>query len=237
MAFTIPTLKDLLQEDKTHKCKDKPETCVRIAAVADFPSRFGKFQIVAFYNHHDKREHTAVVRGNVCSQDDVPVRVHSECLTGDTLGSLRCDCRDQLEVALKRLGRMKTGILLYLRQEGRGIGFVNKIKAYQLQDHGYDTIDANTALGFKPDERDYAIAAHMLRSLSIKSIRLMSNNPSKIKDLQKHGVIITGRIPIIVPANKYNSFYLQTKKEKAGHLLGENNTMEQIDELVQRKRK
>jgi GTP cyclohydrolase II len=135
---------------------------------------------------------------------------------------LRCDCREQLQESLKQIGEMENGIVLYLRQEGRGIGLTNKVRAYQLQDYGYDTFRANEVLGFKPDERDYALAAHMLGSLHVKSIKLMTNNPEKIRDLQSHGVKIVGRIPIIIPPNKYNAFYLETKMLKGGHLLDKN---------------
>ncbi|WP_455392815.1 GTP cyclohydrolase II [[Eubacterium] cellulosolvens] len=148
-----------------------------------------------------------------------PVK-HSECSrTGDAIGSLRCDCRDQLIGSLKKVAAMDNGIVLYLRQEGRGIGLVNKMKAYQLQDFGLDTVEANLALGFRDDERDYAIAAHMLRSLCVKSIRLITNNPRKIDGLKKYGTIITDRIPIMIEPNEYNRKYLKTKMEKSGHLL------------------
>ncbi|HET6846492.1 MAG TPA: GTP cyclohydrolase II, partial [Anaerolineales bacterium] len=210
-----------LDENRNHKCDGVGEdkVCVRIAAIGDLPTRFGDFQIVAFYNNRDNKEHAAIVRGNVLNAEDVPVRVHSECLTGDAIGSLRCDCRDQLETSLKRLGQMERGVLLYLRQEGRGIGLINKIRAYGLQDHGLDTVQANLALGFRDDERDYSVAAHMLFSLKIKSIQLMTNNPRKINELSKLGVNVTGRIPVIIPPNPFNEFYLKTKAEKSGHWL------------------
>ncbi len=184
----------------------------KIVAIANLPTRHGRFQVVAFVNNEDGKEHTALVRGDFINGEDVAVRLHSECLTGDTLSSLRCDCRSQLTASLEKLGRMKTGILLYLRQEGRGIGFTNKIKAYALQDQGYDTYEANRKLGFKPDERHYDIAAHMLKALKVKSIRLMTNNPDKIRDLKRHGVKVTGRIPLRVVPNKYDKFYLKTKR-------------------------
>src|SRR5204862_7213288 len=139
-----------------------------------------------------------------------PVRLHSECLTGDALGSLRCDCRDQLETALKAIGQMERGMLLYLRQEGRGIGLINKIRAYSLQDQGLDTVEANLALGFRDDERDYAVAAHMLASLNVRSIRLMTNNPNKIRQLEHLGVQVSDRIPHVIPATEWNRFYLET---------------------------
>jgi len=235
MGIAKPTIEQLIKENEQHYCRDAEDICVKMIAVANLPSRFGDFQVVAFYNNHDKKEHAAFVHGDVCGKEDVSVRLHSECLTGDAIGSLRCDCRDQLEEALKQIGKMENGVLLYLRQEGRGIGFINKIKAYQLQDHGYDTVEANEALGFKSDERDYDIAAHMLRSLNIKSIKLMSNNPDKIKDLKMHGIKITGRIPVIIQPNEYNKFYLETKKNKSGHMLDGDQPeglFEQDDNLV-----
>jgi GTP cyclohydrolase II len=165
----------------------------------------------------------------------VPVRVHSECLTGDVIGSLRCDCRDQLETALRMIGQMDKGILLYMRQEGLGIGLINKIRAYGLQEHGYDTVEANIALGFRDDERDYSVAAHMLESLHVKSICLITNNPKKIEELTKHGIKVNGRIPHVMPANEYNRFYLETKALKSGHLIdlqGKEHLQEQADHPV-----
>jgi GTP cyclohydrolase II len=215
--------------------RDSDELCVRIAGVAELPTRFGLFHVYAFYNNRDGKEHAALVRGSVEGEENVPVRVHSECLTGDVLGSLRCDCRDQLEAALKTLGKMDKGILLYMRQEGRGIGFVNKIRAYGLQDHGYDTVEANLALGFHDDEREYGVAAHMLQALKVKSIRLMTNNPRKVNDLVKHGIKVTGRIPHVMQPNPYNRFYLETKATKSGHLMdfhGREHLQEQADRPV-----
>jgi GTP cyclohydrolase II len=237
MALTALQIKELLDENRYHDCAGvgRDHICVRIAAIADLPSRFGKFQVVAFWNNRDGKEHAAFVHGDVTGAADVPVRLHSECLTGDALGSLRCDCRDQLEAALKAIGEMDAGILLYLRQEGRGIGFLNKIRAYGLQDHGMDTVEANLALGFRDDERDYSVAAHMLQSLKVKSIRLITNNPKKISGLQELGIVVSGRIPLIIPPNPYNSFYLKTKKEKSGHLmddLGMPRLAEQLDRPV-----
>jgi GTP cyclohydrolase II len=229
MPIPRPTIEQILAKNADHHCKD-PQ-CVRVSAVANLPSRFGDFQVVAFESNTDEREHAAFVHGDICNREDVPVRVHSECLTGDAIGSLRCDCRDQLEAALKAIGSQERGIVLYLRQEGRGIGFVNKIKAYQLQDGGYDTVDANLALGFGADERDYAIAAHMLGSLHVKSIQLMTNNPDKIGDLKAHGIRVKGRIPIVMEPNPHNAAYLETKRRKAGHLL-EPVVEEQADDLA-----
>ncbi len=236
MPLTRMQIKELLDENVAHDCDFfGPNVCVRIVAIADLPSRFGDFQVVAFYNNRDGKEHAAFVRGDMMDAEDVPVRVHSECLTGDAIGSLRCDCRDQLEAALTHIGQMDKGILLYMRQEGRGIGFMNKIRAYGLQDHGFDTVDANIALGFRDDERDYAIAAHMLDSLGVKSIRLMTNNPRKIDDLTQHGVVVADRTPLIIPPNPYNEFYLKTKATRAGHLIefyGKERLLEQSDRPI-----
>src|SRR6266508_2750512 len=214
-------IKELLDENRYHDCPGvgPDRICVRIASIADLPTRFGVFHVVAFWNNRDEQDHAALVRGDVTNAEDVPVRLHSECLTGDALGSLRCDCRDQLEAALTALGKEEQGILLYLRQEGRGIGLLNKIRAYGLQDYGYDTVEANLALGFRDDERDYAVATHMLESLKVRSIRLMTNNPRKIENLTQHGAVINGRIPVVIPPNPYNEFYLKTKAEKSGHML------------------
>jgi GTP cyclohydrolase II len=197
------------------------QVCVKVAAIGDLPSRFGTFHIVAFHNNRDEKEHAAIVKGDVFGAEDVPVRVHSECLTGDAIGSLRCDCRDQLEGALTQIGTMERGIVLYMRQEGRGIGLTNKIRAYALQDEGYDTVDANLALGFRDDEREYSVAAHMLHSLDVRSIKLLTNNPRKVDDLTRHGVNVTERIPLVIPANPHNEFYLRTKAERSGHLIDE----------------
>ncbi len=228
MPLTHLQIKELLDENRFHDCGGvgKDKICVRIAAVAELPSRFGQFQVVAFWNNRDGKEHAAFVHGDITGEQDVPMRLHSECLTGDAIGSLRCDCRDQLEASLAAIGKMERGMLLYLRQEGRGIGFFNKIRAYGLQDLGLDTVEANIALGFRDDERDYSVAAHMVHSLKVKSVRLMTNNPKKIGGLQDLGVTVTGRIPLIMPTNRYNEFYLKTKQEKSGHLL------EQIDRPV-----
>jgi GTP cyclohydrolase II len=219
MEAARPTLESLLAPaPESHE--ERPDGGpVRIAAVARLPTRFGEFQVVAFHSS-DGKEHGALVKGEVVGRERVPVRLHSECLTGDVFGSLRCDCRQQLELALQKIEQRGVGILLYLRQEGRGIGFENKIKAYRLQEQGLDTIEANEALGFRPDERDYEVAARMLEALQVRSILLLSNNPAKIADLQSHGVHVEGRIPIVTAPNRYNARYLETKRVKAGHLLG-----------------
>jgi GTP cyclohydrolase II len=217
----VASVDDLVERDKLHDCGGfgAAHICVRVEAVADLPSRFGRFRIVAFWNNRDGKEHIAMVHGDVMGADDVPTRLHSECLTGDVMGSLRCDCRDQLEAALQHLGSMPRGLLLYLRQEGRGIGLINKVRAYALQDRGLDTVEANLALGFRDDERDYAVAAHMLASLNIGSVRLMTNNPNKVRQLEQHGIRIAGRIPHVMPANPHNRFYLETKAARSGHFI------------------
>ncbi len=215
----------LLEEGREHRCPGAPETCVKPVAIAELPSRFGEFQVVAFWNDAGQQDHAAFVHGDVVDRERVLVRLHSECLTGDAIGSLRCDCRDQLIASLERISQCDAGVVLYLRQEGRGIGFANKIRAYQLQDQGYDTVEANEALGFRADEREYGIAAHMLASLRIRSIEIMTNNPAKIEDLRRHGVQIEGRIPLVIPPQPTDRAYLETKRKKLGHLLD----VEQLD--------
>jgi GTP cyclohydrolase II len=228
MGIPSQTVSALLKENEEHLCPESPEICVKVLAIANLPTRFGEYQVAAFWNNHDRKEHAAFIHGNVVDGEAVPVRLHSECLTGDAIGSLRCDCRDQLIESLERIGQMERGVVLYLRQEGRGIGFVNKIRAYQLQDAGYDTVQANEVLGFRADERDYGIAAHMLWTLKVRSIQIMTNNPDKMQDLERHGVKITGRIPVIVPPNRYDRAYMATKQRKLGHLL----ELEQEEEMA-----
>jgi GTP cyclohydrolase II len=217
----VPRLEDLVERDKNHDCSGfgPAHICVRVDAVAELPTRFGRFRIVAFWNNRDGKEHVALVHGDVMGQERVPTRLHSECLTGDALGSLRCDCRDQLETALRSLAKMERGLLLYLRQEGRGIGLRNKVRAYALQDRGLDTVEANRALGFRDDERDYGVAAHIIASLNVKSVQLMTNNPNKIQQLEKNGIMVSGRVPHVMPVNEFNRFYLQTKALRSGHYL------------------
>lgn len=197
-----------------------PSASLQIVSVADLPSRFGDFRAVAFTSDGSGKEHLALVRGTVRERSRVPLRMHSECLTGDVLGSLRCDCRDQLQRSLERIGRQPYGVLLYLRQEGRGIGLSNKIRAYALQDRGYDTVEANRLLGFDDDERDYHVAAQMIRALGIRSVCLMTNNPRKIQGLRDNGIRVIGRTPVITPVNRHNQEYLLTKQRRSGHLLG-----------------
>ncbi len=212
-------LKEIINQFKDNKCPDsKNDVCVKIAAEAKLPTTFGDFKIVAFINNVDKKEHIALIKGEIKNKKNVYLRIHSECLTGDVFGSFRCDCRDQLWKALNFIDDQKKGVLLYMRQEGRGIGLINKIKAYVLQEKGYDTSDANVALGFKGDMRDYSLAAEMIKHLEIKSVNLLTNNPQKIKDLQKHGIEVNRRVPIEMKSNKYNKSYLRAKKEKLGHI-------------------
>ena len=227
----------LLETEGDHNCEGvgRDKACVRIVAMAELPTRFGDFHIVAFENNREGKEHVAITKGDVIGASNVPVRLHSECLTGDALGSLRCDCRDQLESALKAIGQMEKGMVLYLRQEGRGIGLTNKIRAYSLQDQGLDTVEANLALGFRDDERDYAVAAHMLMSLKIDSVQLMTNNPKKIDQLVQYGIQVNGRIPHIMKPNEHNRFYLETKAAKSGHLIdfyGKEHLHEQHDRPI-----
>ena len=191
-----------------------------MVSVAELPSQFGNFRAVAFTPDAGGNEHLAIVRGNVRNLRDVMVRVHSECLTGDVIGSLRCDCREQLQVALESIGKLNAGVVLYLRQEGRGIGLTNKIRAYALQDHGHDTVEANHLLGFGNDERDYQVAAEMLRELGVRSVHLMTNNPSKVQGLREYGIKVTGRLPLVTQANRHNEKYLRTKQKRSGHWLG-----------------
>lgn len=189
--------------------------------IAQLPSTFGNFQIYAYRNTLDTSEHVAIVKGDPAHFQDQPVmvRMHSECLTGDALGSLRCDCRMQLEAALKMIESAGQGIVVYLRQEGRGIGLVNKLKAYSLQDMGLDTVEANERLGFPADLRDYGMGAQMLNDLGVKKIRLITNNPRKIAGLKGYGIEVVDRVPLLIEANDYNSTYLATKAQKLGHML------------------
>jgi GTP cyclohydrolase II len=237
--MNVPTdpLMRLADRDQEHDCEGygPGKVCVRIAAVAELPTRAGHFRIVSFYNNRDAKEHVAMIRGNIVGAGDVATRLHSECLTGDALGSLRCDCRDQLLEGLKLISTMERGILLYLRQEGRGIGLINKIRAYALQDRGLDTVEANLALGFRDDERDYAVAAHMLKSLDVQSVRLITNNPNKIRALTGYGVTVSSRISHVIPPNEHNRFYLETKAKRSGHYIdysGKPHLTEQSDAIL-----
>jgi len=199
-------------------CQDN-EICVQYVAQADFPTEFGRFTLHGFFDNRDAKEHTAVVKGEVAGRADCPVRIHSECHTGDVWGSLRCDCRRQLHEALRHIGAQPCGAVVYLRQEGRGIGLLNKIKAYQLQDLGLDTVEANEYLGFPPDARDYKVAARILELLRIESVALMTNNPEKMEGLAAEGVNVVRRIPIVIPTNEYSKRYMDTKKKRMGHII------------------
>jgi len=183
------------------------------------PTPFGEFKAIAFRNELDNGEHLALVKGHIDPHKDILVRVHSECLTGDVFGSYRCDCGDQLKKALEMIDQEGLGVVLYLRQEGRGIGFANKLKAYALQDKGFDTVEANAELGFKPDLRDYGVGAQILVALGIRKMRIMTNNPKKIVGLEGYGLAVTGRVPIEVPPRPENVHYLLTKCEKLGHIM------------------
>ena len=221
MALSAAEINRILETEALHDCEGlgKDKICVRIEAIADLPTRFGSFQIFAFWNNRDGKEHVALMHGNAMGREGVATRLHSECLTGDALGSLRCDCRDQLESAMRRIAQEECGVLLYMRQEGRGIGLLNKIRAYGLQDRGFDTVEANLALGFRDDEREYSIAAHMLYSLKVRSIRLLTNNPRKVSELASLGIKVVGRIPHVIPPNEHNRFYLETKASRSGHFI------------------
>jgi len=197
----------------------RTESLVKRVATAKLPTDHGDFQIHVFENQLDRQTHVALVRGDITDGKDVLVRVHSSCLTGDVLHSIRCDCGAQLDAAMERIASEGRGVLLYLNQEGRGIGITNKIRAYELQDEGFDTVEANERLGFKADQRDYGMGVQILRELGVRSMRLLSNNPRKLVGIQGYGLSVTEWLPLEIPASESTRRYLKTKKEKLGHKL------------------
>ena len=212
-GFKIISVTDLIAYRSRH------EKLVHRVAEAKLPTKFGEFTAIAYKSDVDPAEHIALVMGDVSSDQPVLVRVHSECATGDIFGSLRCDCGEQLAMALKMIAKEGRGVLIYMRQEGRGIGFHNKIKAYALQDQGMDTVEANVSLGFAPDLRDYGVGAQIMTDLGIHEIRLMTNNPKKVISLEGHGLKVVQTVPIVVKPNPHNRRYLETKQKKMGHML------------------
>jgi len=210
----IITIVDLIAYRLRH------EKLVQRVTEAKLPTTYGEFTAVAYKSAVDAAEHIALVKGDISSDEPVLVRVHSECLTGDVFGSLRCDCGVQIEMALQRIAKEDRGVFLYMRQEGRGIGFHNKLRAYALQDQGMDTVEANIALGFAPDLRDYGVGAQILADIGLHNIRLLTNNPKKVIGLESYGIKIVETVPLIAPATPYNIHYLETKQKKLGHILG-----------------
>jgi 3,4-dihydroxy 2-butanone 4-phosphate synthase/GTP cyclohydrolase II len=201
------------------KYRMRTESLVRRVATAHLPTEYGEFRVYAYENQIDHQAHLALVRGDIGSGEDVLVRVHSSCLTGDGLHSIRCDCGAQRDAAMQRIAAEGRGVLLYLNQEGRGIGLANKIRAYELQDEGFDTVEANERLGFKADQRDYGVGVQILRELGIRSMRLLSNNPRKLVGIEGYGLTVTEWLPLEIPAHDSTRRYLKTKKEKLGHKL------------------
>ncbi len=210
----IITIAELIAHRRRH------EKLIQRVAEAKLPTKYGDFTAIAYKSIVDTAEHVALVKGDISGDEPVLVRVHSECLTGDVFGSLRCDCGEQVALAMQNIAEEDRGVLLYMRQEGRGIGFHNKLRAYALQDQGMDTVEANIALGFAPDLRDYGIGAQILADLGLHNIRLLTNNPKKVVGLESYGLRIVELVSLITPSNPYNIHYLETKQKKLGHLLG-----------------
>jgi 3,4-dihydroxy 2-butanone 4-phosphate synthase/GTP cyclohydrolase II len=213
-GLKMVAISDLIAYRRRH------ERFVERVAETTMPTKFGDFRAIGYRSQADEKDHVAMVKGDVRGLEDVLVRVHSECLTGDVFGSLRCDCGLQLDDAMRRVEAEGRGIVLYLAQEGRGIGLLNKLRAYELQELGVDTVDANLQLGLPADMRDYGIGAEILADLGVRSVRLLTNNPSKIAGLERHGVRVSRQLPIEHPAGEHNRDYLRTKAERLGHLLG-----------------
>src|SRR5450432_4347537 len=218
MALLLNSLSPMSKITR-RKATSKTGRPVRSVAHAELPTRYGRFKIYGFEGNGPQEEAVALVRGRLNGKTAPLVRVHSQCLTGDVLASLRCDCRAQLELSLKKIGQASSGILLYLPQEGRGIGLMNKLRAYQLQDGGMDTVEANQTLGFAADARDYDFSAQVLKQLGATKIRLLSNNPEKVRQLERAGIRVVERVPCQPRVSKTSRSYLQTKKRKMGHLL------------------